>query len=647
MDTSARSIILLTLQAVQRLIGWSLMLVIFAFLVMFGLQFPHSPKVDEFGFIISLKDWANPLIAEVGSWVDAPWPAKSLSFIPLVMAFTIWLGKLGVDATFQTVLRVVSRRMKAAKTVSDDVLAQLEGRITADSEQAREELLKKYRDIEQALKSSRRKRCAFLSVDVAGSTEMKNNEEATAIAASFQAYEEMLREVFDKHGAWKTAWTPDGVMVCFLQLDLAVAAAQRILEALPNFNRRQNKLRTPFRVRCGINEGEVAIFEDSKLEKIADHTIDVAGHMQKHCRTNALWLGEPVFNRLKETDGFIPLERSVDGYKVYEWGREPIDMAAVAAGAAVAGPEKTAVAPRANAAASATNRIGRYEILGELGKGAMGVVYKAKDPQIGRTVAIKMILTGTQTEEELEEYKQRFYREAQTAGQMSHPGIVTIYDVSEDGAGQPYLVMEFVEGQTLDRLLAPPKAGGPPQLMDLKQTLNIAWQVADALDYAHKRNVIHRDIKPANILVTPEGKAKIADFGIAKMSGTQMTQTGLMVGTPAFMAPEQITGKGADSRSDIFAFGVMLYWMVTGRRPFTGSAITEVAYKVVHANPESPRELNANVPPGVEVILGRCLAKDPAKRYQSAGDVASDLEAVRYGRPVSSTPIPMSPTPAN
>lgn len=628
MESSARSYVLVALQTLRRLIGWALLLVISGFVLMFLLQIPHSPRVDHLRVIVILKDWANPVIAEVASWAGATWPARSLSFAPLILAFGVWLVKLGIDATLQAAQRAVLRKMKRVRAVSEEVLAQLEGRITADSERTREQLLRKYRDIEQALKASRRKRCAFLSVDVVGSTEMKNAEEETAIAATFQAYDEMLRQIFEKHGAWKTAWTPDGVMVCFLQLDLAAAAAQRILECLPEFNRTHNKLQTPFRVRCGLNEGEVAIFEDSKLEKVADHTIDVAGHMQKNAQVNTLWLGEPVYEALGHQEGFIPLDRTMDGLRVYEWS--------LAARRAMATP-----------AAVVTNRIGRYEILEELGRGAAGIVFKAKDPQIGRTVAIRLLPRGNRTPEELEEDRQRFFREAESAAGLSHAGIVRIYNLGEDAEGQPYVVTEYVEGMTLERWLAP---DGPEEFarsMDLKETFHFAWQVADALDYAHKRNVVHRALRPTNILVTREGKAKIADFGVARTSGTPMNPQSPIVGMPDFRAPEQFRVAGCDARSDIFSFGVTLYWMVTGKRPFSGSAPDEVAHKVVHTHPAPARKLNPKLPPGIDVVLSRCLAKDPKDRYASARDLAADLEAIRYGRPLSSAPLPTTPTPAN
>lgn len=649
MAAHARSAIFTVFKVVQRVVGWAFLLVMLGFLLLFFLQFRHPPKLEALKLIIHLRQVGDPIIAECASWIGSSWPARGTSFLPLVLAFAVWLAKIGVDAFFNWTARTLGKRMPPPSTA--EVLPELAslGGVPADSERSRDLLLKRYREIEDALKSARRKRCAFLSVDVVGSTQMKTGEEDTAITVTFKAWEETLNATFEQHGAWKLAWTPDGVMVCFLQLDLAIAAGQRALASLKQFNHSRNKLRTSFRVRCGLSEGEVAIYEDSKLEKIADHVIDVAGHMQKQARPNTLWVSSEVYGLMGDKSGFRKTKHEVDGFAVYEWSAEPVqDVGEATEVIAAAHAPRAVRTPPSPTGERGALRIGRYEVSGELGRGAMGAVYRARDPQIGRTVAIKMILVGSQDEEALEEYKKRFYREAQTAGQMSHPGIVTIYDVAEDEGGQPYLVMEFVEGTTLEKLVAPGKSGGEarPRSLPLQELLGISVQVADALDYAHRRNVIHRDIKPANILVTPEGKAKIADFGIAKMEGTQMTQTGLLVGTPAFMSPEQVAGGKVDTRSDIFSFGIVLYWMFTGQRPFSGSAITEVAYKVVHADPTPPRQLNAQLPPALETVVSRCLAKKPAERYPSARDLVADLEAVRAAFVAAAAPAPFAPKTA-
>ena len=279
--------------------------------------------------------------------------------------------------------------------------------------------------------------------------------------------------------------------------------------------------------------------------------------------------------------------------------------------------------------------IGRYEILEELGRGSMGAVYKARDPEIGRVVAIKIILTANLSAQQLEGYKQRFRAEAQAAGRMSHPGIITIYDIAEDEAGQPYLVMEFVEGTALEKRLGP-----GAERLPVEQTLSLAIQVALALDYAHRQGVVHRDIKPANILVTPDGRTKITDFGIAKLSGTHLTQAGQLLGTPAFMSPEQFSGAAVDARSDIFSLGATLYWMCTGEKPFAGDTVTAVSFKIVYTAPIPARQLNASLPTDLDLVLLRCLAKNSNDRYATASAVAADLKAIREGRPVAAKPMP-------
>lgn len=287
-------------------------------------------------------------------------------------------------------------------------------------------------------------------------------------------------------------------------------------------------------------------------------------------------------------------------------------------------PQGAAPTPQAHAD-PASIHIGRYEILAELGHGAMGVVYKAQDPKIGRIVAIKTLSAAGQGTE-LEQYRARFLVEAKSAGRLNHPNVVTVHDVTEDDQGRPCLVLEFVEGTTLDRLVI-------DENIPFSRLLELITQVARALAYAHANGIVHRDVKPANIMVTKTGIAKLSDFGIAKLEGTSMTIAGQVMGTPAFMSPEQCTGTGVDHRSDIFSLGAVLYTLTAGEKPFPGDTFTSVAYKVVHVTHSPVRELNPTLPEQLDVILARCLAKNPAERYASAADLAAELEALRAALP--------------
>jgi len=267
-------------------------------------------------------------------------------------------------------------------------------------------------------------------------------------------------------------------------------------------------------------------------------------------------------------------------------------------------------------------KLGRYQIIREIGRGSMGVVYKADDPVIEREVAIKAIqLSFAVNEEEKQLYLNRFYREAKAAGKLNHPNIVTIYDVDEDKtSGTPFIVMEYLEGTSLQEMLS------QGMLLPLKDVNDIIIQVADALNYAHNQNVVHRDIKSGNIMLLPGMKSKIMDFGIARMSTSDLTKSGQFMGTPNYMSPEQIDGKKAvDGRSDLFSLGVIYYLLLTGERPFSGDSFTSISYKIVHVDPIPPRTINPAVPEAYNAILSRLLAKDPDQRYLSGADLILDL----------------------
>src|SRR5215467_3868933 len=273
---------------------------------------------------------------------------------------------------------------------------------------------------------------------------------------------------------------------------------------------------------------------------------------------------------------------------------------------------------------TAALKAGRYEIVGELGRGAMGVVYKATDPVIGRPVAVKTIkLSEEGTGLTRAELLQRFQTEARAAGLLTHPNIVVVYDAGEED-GQYYITMELVEGKSVQALL---DAG---HAFPLPRVLRIMEQACSALQYAHERNVVHRDVKPANIMLTADDTVKVTDFGTAKILqfGTAQ-QTAHVMGTPSYMSPEQVKGRAVDGRSDIFSLGVMLYEMVTAEKPFPGQNITTVIYKIVNEDPVPPRTIDPSIHPGISTVIMKALAKEPEQRYQSCKEMREDLRNYR------------------
>jgi serine/threonine protein kinase len=254
----------------------------------------------------------------------------------------------------------------------------------------------------------------------------------------------------------------------------------------------------------------------------------------------------------------------------------------------------------------------------------MGVVYLGRDPVIGRRVALKTIRATAEDDSEQREFNERFMREAQAAGTLSHPNIVTIHDVGEEVETQTsFIAMEYVEGKNLKQLLKDKVAFSWDRIAE------IAISVADALDYAHRKGIVHRDVKPANIILTTDGTVKITDFGIAKIETSSLTETGQFLGTPNYMSPEQVTGEAVDGRSDLFSLGVVLYELLTKRKPFLGDNLTSISYKIVHEEFPQPQTYDATIPGEFNPIIARALAKDPAARFQSGKDFLAALSEFR------------------
>ncbi len=269
-----------------------------------------------------------------------------------------------------------------------------------------------------------------------------------------------------------------------------------------------------------------------------------------------------------------------------------------------------------------TLKFGRYEAIGELGRGSMGVVYKARDPVIGRMVAIKSIPeTFGLRDNKREEFIRRLRQEAMTAGRLQHPSIVTIHDVGETEIG-PFIAMEYLDGVTLRDVISAGKQLSMPQLLD------IVTQVADGLDYAHSKAIIHRDVKPANLMIVADNRVKIMDLGIARIPMSELTKEGKLVGSPSYMSPEQLTGKKIDGRSDLFSLGVCVYQLMTFKKPFPGESISEICYKIVNDDFVAPSEHWSDAPPEFDDFMRVALSKRPEDRFQTGKELVDALMVV-------------------
>src|SRR3954453_2112984 len=282
------------------------------------------------------------------------------------------------------------------------------------------------------------------------------------------------------------------------------------------------------------------------------------------------------------------------------------------------------------AAAPELKTLGRYNISGVLGKGAMGVVYEGVDPRLGRRVAIKTILKSHLDEDTAKDYSMRFVREAQAVARLNHPNIVQVYDFGEEG-DIAYLVMEFIKGKELKTFF------DANERFDLKEAVRLMCELCDALDFAHSAGIIHRDIKPANVMIDVQARTKLTDFGVARVqdsdkTSVERTQAGTMVGTPAYMSPEQITGGNIDKRTDVFSAGIILYQFLTGEKPFTGSGAWTIAKKIIQEEPPLPSSLNDAITPLFDAVVNKALAKNPQQRFQSARDLSVALRRALQGK---------------
>jgi tRNA A-37 threonylcarbamoyl transferase component Bud32 len=461
---------------------------------------------------------------------------------------------------------------------------------------------------------------------------------------------------------------------------------------LQRFNREVKAVKTQFRVRCGINSGNVHFEKSQPMEEMSDRVIDVAGHMQKYATPDTIFIPREVLEKSKAHDGFNPGNATVDGYEVYSWKAPSADPTAtvlrgkIMVDGVVTNPHQQVATQEAPAAAPKTslsnlnalsdlsspsqygagyipetapisakmadagstggvvmasdktqlrappNRLGKYELKREIGRGAMGVVYEGWDPMIERRVAIKCIRQDQLDSSEAEEILARFQREAKAAGRMSHPNIVAVYEFGHEN-NLYFIAMEYVEGRELKDYF------DKHERFPLSEVVRIMTQLLDALDVAGRKGIVHRDIKPANIIILPDGTLKIADFGIARIESSQLTQTGAAIGTPTYMSPEQLLGQPVDGRSDLFSAGVVFYQFLTGEKPFTGERATTVITKVLSENPAPPSSLDLTLPASFDAPTRKALAKKPEDRFQTGREFAQALKVAYDNRDASDKQI--------
>ena len=276
-------------------------------------------------------------------------------------------------------------------------------------------------------------------------------------------------------------------------------------------------------------------------------------------------------------------------------------------------------------------KFGRYVIISKIGQGAMGYVFKAEDPDLNRIIALKTLRTDTRiSEEKRKQYYRRFIREAKIAANLSHPGIVIVYDVGKEGE-TPFIAMEYLDGETLEQKIKK-KEISLPMLKDF------LLQLLDALQYAHEHGVIHRDIKPSNIIILKDGRVKITDFGIAHIEDSDLTKTGHLIGSPNYMSPEQVRGEKVDQRSDLFSVGVMIYYILTGVKPFAGKNLTTTIRNILEKEPPPPSHYNPEVTPEWDWMVEKLLSKDKEKRFQTAKELKEYIESMKDEPAFSSSP---------
>ena len=646
----------LAVRALQVLSGLFLLAIV---LLLVPLGLPYLENAQSYAWvrwIYGVDDSLLGIVKSVAPTKVAGWDLARLVLIGVAYAISRLLEAAAGMVGKKFVERDIKKRYDAFKKstgASDRALAPIKKKMESlnpDDSKSRDELVRLMAETKKKL-DSMSKELAFLAIDVVGSTDMKLGEEKAIVEHDFKQYKKLVEAAIDAENALKSAWTPDGVMICFGSVEEAIRAAQRVLIDLQQFNAEVKAMQGQFRVRCGINVGAVHYERSQRMEEMSDRVIDVAGHMQKYAAADTIFISKDALAKSAMQDGFRPANTEVDGFEVFHWKAPTADptrtrmrmstaersgtggigslrdlagldtsSTGVRETASIAEKTAVAMAPDKTMLRPPPNKLGKYELKRELGRGAMGVVYEAWDPMIERRVAIKTIRQDQLDSDEAEEILARFQREAKAAGRMQHPNVVAVYEFGQH-EDIYFIAMEYVEGKELKDYF------DRGERFPLSEVVRLMTQLLDALDTAGRKGIVHRDIKPSNIIILPDGTVKVADFGIARIESSQLTQTGAAIGTPTYMSPEQLLGQPVDGRSDLFSAGVVLYQFLTGEKPFTGERATTVITKVLSETPPVPSKLNLTLPRSFDEPARKALAKKPDERFQSGREFADALRA--------------------
>jgi class 3 adenylate cyclase len=475
-----------------------------------------------------------------------------------------------------------------------------------------EALLKQRDEIDSELRKHKSP-VTVMFTDLAGSTAYFDRHGDTAGVQWLEKHNSLVFPVIQQHQGTIVKTIGDSVMAYFTEAVQAAGAARDIEQRLIETNLTEPEDHQMW-VRVALHQGLGYL----RGGDVFGDVVNCAARLAKLCLPAQVIVSESVYRTIRETGEFEvsalgtqQLRGKTGQENLYELAfTDPQTYAALR--------ERF---PAKTSAAHEDWREGRYQVLGEIGRGAMGVVYRAFDRVIGRVVAMKTIPLEVSPEER-EELITRLKQEARAAGILDHPNVVTIFDVGEE-SGLFYFTMQFVEGRTLTDYLV------KKELIPIDTILTIMDQVCSAVGMAHQAGIIHRDLKPSNLMMTKQGVAKVLDFGIAKFGETALTKAGTVVGTPSYLSPEQAGGRRLDARSDIFSLGAVLYELVTSERAFAGESTTSIVYKILNEDPVPPIAIEPSVPQGLDAVIRKALCKDPNQRFQSCDEMRDALKICR------------------